>query len=198
MIPCSANSVVCGFAGYERVDYAWSASPAAGQDCTYRNPPVRMMDVHGLEEAVKKMEEISCGGKKEKGRRPRLGSKASDVGHRRFYIKLADSYLKAVVLPEELKLLLLTNLNLKKINSQPNPKVSVPISWSRCYEYFVRIQWFEEDLVLLKGWMEFVKERNLGMGDFVVFGYDDCGFNIEVYKHSSSVQEVFRCAFHRM
>ena len=62
----------------------------------------------------------------------------------------------------------------------------------------MRIQWFEEDLVLLKGWMEFVKERNLGVGDLVVFGYDDGGFNIEVYKHSSSVQEVFRCAFHRM
>ena len=46
--------------------------------------------------------------------------------------------------------------------------------------------------------MEFVKERNLGVGDLVVFGYDDDGFNIEVYKHGSSIQEVFRCAFHQM
>ena len=102
------------------------------------------MGVHDLEEAMKKMEEISSGGRREKGRRPRLGNKASNVGPRRFYVRLANSDLKAIVIPEELKPLLLTNLKLKKFTSQPNPKVSVPIPWSRCCEYFVRIQWFEE------------------------------------------------------
>ena len=102
-----------GLQSTDMLDYARSASLAAGQDCTYRNPPIRMMDVHGLEEAVKKMEEISSGGKKEKGRRPRLGNKASGVGLQRFYVSLADSDLKAIVIPEELKTLLLTNLYVK-------------------------------------------------------------------------------------
>ena len=53
-----------GLQSTDALDYARFASLAASQDCTYHNLAVQMMDVHGLEEAVKKMEEISSGGRR--------------------------------------------------------------------------------------------------------------------------------------
>ena len=167
------------------------------QGCSYDELVVQRVGVQGLEDAMKEMERRAFDGEKVKGRRPRLGNEASCLGPRRFYVELTSCDLKYIIIPSALKPLLLRKLSLRKSKSQLQPKISMPIRWSRCCEYFVQVEWFNEDLVAFRAWREFVKEKDLGVGDLVVFAYDDGGFDIEVYKCNSCVQQVFECAFHR-
>ena len=94
------------------------------------------------------------------------------------------------IIPQELKPLL---VDVKKIimnpcRSHPHQKACVPIFWSKCCQYSVQLQWFQQDLVLFKGWWGFAKEKGLWIGDVVVFKYRDGGFDVKVFKHHTSTE----------
>ena len=79
---------------------------------------------------------------------------------------MSVSDLKAIVIPADMVPMLEEKLRLKKPKTKPykkhaEPKISVPIRWAKCCEYFVQIQWFGDDLVIFKGWEDFAKDIHL-------------------------------------
>ena len=172
--------------------------PPELQDLINHNTALRRAVVQGLEAAIYEMGRVNQEDKSPRGRHPRLGNEAQDVRPRRFYVQLEYSDLRAIVLPPEMKNLLMNKLNMKPTRSVPQPRGSVPIRWSKCCQYFVQVQWFQQDIVIFAGWREFVRARELEMGDVVVFKYNDGGFDINVFKHGTSTEKVFQCEFHPM
>ena len=84
---------------------------------------------------MKEMEGKQYDGKKEIGRPPRLLNAPKEVVPRCFYVEVSVLDLKAIIIPTELKPLLVKKLNPKKHKIRHNqsvshPKISVPIRWS--------------------------------------------------------------------
>ena len=167
--------------------------PSPLKDCIYHNTAVRKAVVEGLEKTVKEMEQKRFNGEKTVGRPPRLGNVEQELLPRRFYVEVSVSDLKAIVIPAELKPMLVKKLKLKKHKIKPNqavsqPRITVPIRWIKCCEYFVQVQWFDDELIIFKGWEDFAKHMKLDVSDVLVFKYEDEGFDLKVFWCMSSTQ----------
>ena len=113
--------------GREALGYIPLTFLARRQGFSYDEPLVQRVVVQGLEDDVKEMERRVFDGEKVKGHRPLLGNEASYLGPWRFYVELTACDQKAIIIPSELKPLLLRKLSLRKSKSQLQPKTSVPI-----------------------------------------------------------------------
>ena len=115
--------------------------PKEHPDLLYHNVLVRKVIVEGLGEAVEEMDHMNDEGKSTVGRPPRLGNEPKYDGPLCFYVELNCYNMKAIVVPRELKRLLVDvkKIIMKPTKSHPHPKVCVPIRWSKCCQYFVQL-----------------------------------------------------------
>ena len=91
----------------------------------YHNVLVRKAIVEGLGEVLEEMERLNDKGKSNVGRPLRLGNESEYDGPLRFYVELNCYDMKAIVVPLELKPLLVDVKRIiqKPTKSHPQPKV---------------------------------------------------------------------------
>lgn len=144
------------------------------------------------------MKDKKLKGERGMGRAPKLGYCSDGVVPRRFFLQVKHDDLQSIVFPPDIQKLVVEKWKLKKpkVKDGKEPKLCIPLRTTKCCEYFVQLRWFEDHLVIFKGWEDFAKEIKLDTGDVLVFKFVGDGFKVKLFRFISSTEEAFVCPVH--